>query len=71
MVKTPQDEELVRKIQSCLDEAESQDFIDRYSMSLNDLMDNSYEILEFRFDEDEINELPEELLKSVFWDWMA
>lgn len=40
-------------------------------MSLNDLMDNSYEILEFRFDEDEINEIPEELLKSVFWDWMA
>lgn len=71
VIKTQKDKKIVEKILECLEEAESNNFIDKYSTSLDELMDSSYEILEFRFDEDEIEKIPEKLIQSTFWSWMA
>ena len=71
IVKTSADEETMDRIMDALESAESNGFIGRYSSSLDELMDNSYEILEFAFEEEEIDAIPEKFIRAAFSEWMA
>ena len=61
--------ELASRISWALETAADEGYINP-NMSLDALLDNQYEILQFEFSEEEIDELPESLIKSVFYGWV-
>jgi hypothetical protein len=60
--------EIVSRIASALDTAESIGYISKYD-SLASLLDMRYEILLFAFDEDEVDELSEQEIETAFNEW--
>ena len=67
-------EELTNRVLNALDLAENAGYINRF-MALSELADNSYEILQFEFSDEEINELNEPhylaIYLAIFNDWRA
>ena len=57
---------IVNRIYNCLDTAESNDYIDKYSTSVEELMNMSYELLQFNFTDSEINKIPKDTILSTF-----
>ena len=63
-------EELTNRVLDALDLAENAGYINRF-MALSELADNSFEILQFEFSDEEINELNEPDYLAIFNDWRA
>ena len=61
-------EEVKRRIESALDAAEEMGFITKNS-SLEELMENYYEILEYKFSYEEMLILSNAVIEKVFADW--
>lgn len=63
-------EDIRNRVFNALNSAEDAGYITR-SMSVADLQTLSYEILQFAFDDDEIDELDDTDYLGVFYDWVA
>lgn len=63
-------EDIRSRVLDALSSAEDAGYITRF-MSVADLQALSYEILQFAFDDDEIDELDDTDYLGVFYDWVA
>ena len=61
--------ELASRISWALETATDEGYINPH-MGLDALLENQYEILQCEFTEEEIDELDENLIKSVFKSWV-